>query len=41
MGWINLIVGSYELKNDVKAYINAVNDISTFVETTPQKNHQK
>ena len=32
MGWNNFIVVSYALHNSDKAYINVVNDISTFFE---------
>ena len=31
MGWSNLIVGSNELHSVAKSYVNAVNNISTFV----------
>ena len=35
----NLIVGSHALYNVVKAYENAVNAISTFVDTNPPTNN--
>ena len=38
MGWSNLIVGSLALHNVAKAYINAVNNITTFVEPNPPTN---
>ena len=38
MGWSNLIVGSHAIDSVVKAYVNAANAISTFVETTPPTN---
>ena len=38
MSWINLIVNSHALHNVAGAYLNTVNDIATFVETTPQTN---
>ena len=34
-GWNNLIVGSNELHIVAKAYINVVNAITSFVQTTP------
>ena len=33
----NLIVGSHDLQNIAKAYVNSVNDIVTFFETNPLK----
>ena len=38
MGWKNLIVGSNELHSVSKAYVNVVNDISSFVKPTPPTN---
>ena len=38
MGWTNLIVGSHDLHNVVKAYVNMVNATITFFEPTPQTN---
>ena len=38
MGSIKLIVGSYALHSDAKAYVNVVNDIFTFVEPTSPTN---
>ena len=38
MGWNNLIVGSNEIHNISKAYVNVVNDISTSVKPTPPTN---
>ena len=35
MGWNNLIVGSNEIHSVGKAYINVVNDITSFVKPTP------
>ena len=38
MGCINLIVGSHDLHNVVKSYVNIVNAIVAFVEPTPPTN---
>ena len=38
MDWRKLVVGSHDLHNVVKAYTNAVNTITTFVEPTPPNN---
>ena len=38
MGWSNLIFVSHALHNVSKAYVNAVNSMSTFVEPTPPTN---
>ena len=38
MGWNNPIVGSNELHSVAKAYVNAVNDIASFVKPTPPTN---
>ena len=38
MGWNNLIVGSNEIHNVAKAYVKVVNDITSFVKSTPPTN---
>ena len=38
MGWINLIVGSRDLHNITKPYVNVVNAITNFIEPTTPNN---
>ena len=38
MGWNDLIFGSHSLQSVAKAYADAVNYISTFIEPTPPTN---
>ena len=38
MGWENLVVGYHALHNVAKAYINVVNDIAAFFDSTPPNN---
>ena len=38
MGWNNLIIGSNELHNVAKAYVNVVNYINSSVKPTPPTN---
>ena len=41
MGWSNQIVGARSLHNVSKSYVNVINTITTFVETTPPTNNIK
>ena len=38
MGWNNLIIGSNEIHSVAEAYINVVNNITSFVKPTPTTN---
>ena len=38
MGWNNLIVGSHKINSVAKAYLNVINDITSFVKPTPPTN---
>ena len=39
MGCINLIVGAYALDNSAMVYVNVINAIANFVESTPPTNN--